>query len=201
MRNTAGSNALLFTLVSLAFVLLALSTSSSSAADSAAFKRAVDALCRETGLRRGGQTTLVKEFNDGRDRFWVKVPLVVDGTKHVYDIHLIDNLTVWQFRPTDWPFHRSQIPAGLGADTFKETKTRKFILSVLARFNRARKYKLYGKPAIKKVGSDFVVTYKTISEEEQERQFRNIEREIAVDPYVSFLVSPRGTIFGLFWGA
>jgi hypothetical protein len=188
-------------LVSLAFVLLALSTSSSSAADSAAFRRAIDALCRETGLRRAGQITLIKEFKYGRDRFWVKVPLVVDGTKHVYDVHLTDNLTIWQFRPTDWPFHHSQIPAGLGADTFKEAKTRKFILSAVDRFNRAGKYKLYGKPAIQKVGSDFIITYETISEEEQERQFRNIEGEISVDPYVSFLVSPRGTIFGLFWGA
>jgi hypothetical protein len=188
-------------LISLAFVLLALSTSSSSAADSAAFRRAIDALCAETGLRRAGQITLIKEFNDGHDRFWVKVPLVVDGTKHVYDIHLTDNLTVWQFRPKDWPFYQTEIPAGLGADTFKEANTRKFILSVVARFKRAGKYKLYGKPAIQKVGSDFVVTYKTISEEEEERQLRNIEGEISVDPYLSFLVTPRGTVFGMFWGA
>lgn len=186
---------------SLAFALLVIYSWSSSAADTAALTRAIDKLCRETGLHRAGAVQLFREFANNDSRYWVKVPLLIDGAKHVYDIHLDQSFNTWQFRPADWPFHDGEIPAGLGYDTLKDWQARAIAASAVTRFNKTRNYKLYGKAAIQKVGNDFLVTYETISEERKQKQFKNIEGPIFMDPYVSFIVTPRGTIFGLFWGA
>jgi hypothetical protein len=189
----------LFTTVALTLVML--TTLSGSAGDTAALTQGVDKLCQETGLRRAGPVQLHREFPNKDNRYWVKVPLLIDGAKHIYDIHLDEHFRAWQFRPTDWPFHHGEIPAGLGYDTFKEPHGRTIALEAVTRLNKIRKYKLYGSAAIQKVANDFLVTYETVSKAEQQKELKNIEGPLFVDPYVSFMVTPRGTVFGLFWGA
>ncbi len=55
-------------------------------------------------------------------------------------------------------------------------------------------------PLIQRVREDFVVTYITMSEEEQTAAMQGPEM-VLLHPYVSFLVTPKGIVFGGFPGS
>jgi hypothetical protein len=48
---------------------------------------------------------------------------------------------------------------------------------------------------MQKVGSNFVVSFETASEKEQKAA------SFPLDAFVSFLITPKGTVFAGFWGA
>jgi hypothetical protein len=69
-------------------------------------------------------------------------------------------------------------------------------VQAVAELNKLLGWKYASGPYIQRVRSGFLVSFVTVTAEEQKRS--NYEY---LDPYVSFLVTPRGTVFGGFWGA
>ena len=88
------------------------------------------------------------------------------------------------------------VDAGVGEDTLKNGRQRRVCVIAVAKLNKLLGWKYAAGPYIQRVASGFLVTFVTVTAEEQKRA--NYE---FLDPYVSFLVTPKGTVFGGFWGA
>jgi hypothetical protein len=178
-----------------AFACIELGISSVSAAHADSFARAVDVICKQTGLRRDGQIKLLRRSKYADLRYRVEVALVVDGRKRLYTVLLDDNFKMVEFQPEGWPF----VPGGLikyppGYDTYREPNGRQMALSAVTRFNQLRNYKPYGQPAIQKVGAYLLVTYQWTSKQ------RRGTGVLYKDAVLSFIVTSRGTVCGQLWG-
>ena len=152
---------------------------------------AVDKLCGWTGLRRQESLEAIKRFpRDENSRFQAQIRLIVDGSVTRYLIRFDSKLNVTHF----FPEHFDWGDVGLGYDTLKDTRCRGVCLAAVTRVNRLLEWRWKSAPEMQKVGNNFVVTFETASRREQETA------SLPLDAYVSFLVTPKGTVFAGFWG-
>jgi hypothetical protein len=122
----------------------------------------------------------------------------------------------------DWHDH------GVGFDTLKDPKIRRRAEAAAKKVNKHLKWKYAFGPEIQRIGRDIAVTYETVPREQPKKQkyfvgraqqrpsqptrtnsassgaAAEVERVIVtgsnmpIDPYITFLVSPKGTVFSAF---
>jgi hypothetical protein len=178
-----------------AFIWMALGILNANGANESDLSKGVDKLCAHTGLQRVGEVRLIKTTPYAGLNYWVRVPLLVEGRKHFYSMHLDKDFRVCDFQPDGWPF----IPGGLieyppGYDTYREPKSRNAAITAVEHLNSIRKERTYGRPAVQKVGSDLLVTYQWTS------HTRTKDGDLVQDACLSFVVTSRGTIYAQTWG-
>jgi hypothetical protein len=98
-------------------------------------------------------------------------------------------VNIYAIEPENYDWHGH----GIGFDTLKDPKTRRWAVAAVKRVNQHLGWKFAFGPEIQKIGRDVLVTYETVSREEQKRTGYSY-----VDPYISFLISPKGTVFAAF---
>ena len=152
----------------------------------------VDDLCRWTGMNRSGPLTAFKRWPTDDPRYTVTTQLNIDGSVRPFTVGFDSRRHVRSFTPE--PFDLSNMSHGLGYDTVKDPKTRARCIAAVNKLNQYLQWTSYGRPAIQKVGSDFIVTYETVSPAES-------KKNMYLDPFVSFLITPQGTVFATFFGA
>ena len=82
-----------------ALISIALGILNANAAHESDFAAAIDKLCAQTGLQRVGPVKLLERTDYADLRYYVQVPLLVEGTKHRYKMHLDDNFRITDFEP------------------------------------------------------------------------------------------------------
>ena len=154
---------------------------------------AVDEFGGWTGLKRVSDLRDIghwktREVSGGNARF----DLIVDGKRMPYQlIFFWDHgaAKIYSIEPEnyDWNGH------GVGFDTLKDLKIREWAEAAAKKINAHLKWKYAFGPEIQRIGRDIAVTYETVSRKEQKRMNYSY-----VDPYITFLVSPKGTVFAAF---
>jgi hypothetical protein len=172
------------------FVLLGILAMSCRAASSESelveVTRATDEMCNWTGLRR------VSSVRDTPTEF--AVDLAVDGKPTHYKANATrthGHVKISHLMPVKFDWH----DVGLGYDTLKDAKARAVALKAVQKANAYLRWRWVSRPQIQRVGRNMVVTYETVTREEQKRS-----GYAYLDPIVSFLVTPKGTVFGFFVG-
>ncbi len=178
-----------------ALIWIALGILNAIGANEDNFSKAVDKLCAQTGLQRIGEVRLLEKTPYVGLNYWVRVPLLVEGRKHFYRMHLDKTFRIRDFEPEGWPF----VPGGLieyppGYDTYREPKGRQAAIAAVEHVNSIRRETTYGRPAVQKVGSDVLVTYQWTS------HTRTKDGDLVQDACLSFVITPRGTIYAQTWG-
>jgi hypothetical protein len=163
-----------------------------TASDRASLTQAVNQLCRLSGMTRRSELSNIQRLpTDGRWRYTAEADLVVDGkTKH-YKFGFDATFRVMHFT--------SGLPAAgcmLGEDTLKDGRLRRMCIQAVTKLNKVLRWRSAVGPYIQRIGSGFLVTFDTVTAQEQKRA--NYE---FLDPYVSFVVTEKGTVCGGFWGA
>jgi len=92
-----------------ALIWIALGILNAIGANEDNFSKAVDKLCAQTGLQRIGEVRLLEKTPYVGLNYWVRVPLLVEGRKHFYRMHLDKTFRIRDFEPEGWPF----VPGGL----------------------------------------------------------------------------------------
>ena len=158
--------------------------------------RSVDLLCRQTGLVRIGKIKMLKSSEYSDAKYWIEVPLRVERSTHLYTALLDDHFSLIEFKPGGWP----EVAGGLlqysaGYDAYHNRAGREVALAAVNQFRRIRGVEVHGRPALQKVGSDVVVTYRWSS------QHAERHGTLYKDAVLSFIVNPRGMVIGEFWGS
>jgi hypothetical protein len=182
-------------LVILALATLAASPPTVSSGDRAAMLRELEQLCGWTGLQRLGDLRDARCGSEHDAGCVAKVDLAVDGKRTHYRINFCrehGRLKICNFIPENYDWH----DVGLGSDTLKDRQARAYALAAVKKLNQHLQWKWVFGPEIQRVGHDIVVSYETVSPEEQKKSGYSY-----LDPYISFLVSPKGTVFAGFFGA
>jgi hypothetical protein len=171
----------------LAFVFTA------AGADERQIASTIDEFCSWTGMKRISELRDIghwKTLHDsgGNARF----DLLIDGKRTKY--HLIflwqqGRAEIYSIEPENYDWHGH----GVGFDTLKDPKIREWAEAAAKRLNAHLKWRYAFGPEIQRIGRDIAVTYETVSREEQKRMNYSY-----VDPYITFLVSPTGTVFAAF---
>ena len=183
-------SALLFTLV---VVAITATTQSDAADEQTELTAAVDALCEATGLRRVSPVELAGSDRHGRH---LKATLAADKREMRYDITFEWSGKVASFMPQKFAFG----DVGLGYDTLPKGPEREMCIRITRPLGERLGWKWVSGPVIQRVREDFVVTYITMSEEEQTAAMQG-PKMVFLHPYVSFLVTPKGSVFGGFHGS
>jgi hypothetical protein len=155
---------------------------------------AINQLCHWTGLRRLGPVTSVERWRTNDPGYNVRLQLAVDGSPRPYVVRFDSRRRLLSFEPES--FDLSGVSQGLGYDTVKDRHARACSIAAVNHLNEHLRWTWYGQPAIQRVGPDFLVTYETVSAAEQRRS-----HYMYIDPYVSFVVTPKGTVFATFFGS
>jgi hypothetical protein len=185
--------------VSLAALTFAASAVSASPADRASMLRQLDQVCTWTGLRRVGDLRQVKYWQQDRDAGCkAKVFLVLEGRRIDYSVEFRrerGELKFWALSLPDsaWAAKRSDWRdfTGLGADTLKDPRARDFALAAVNKLNKNLRWHWFGQPRMQKVGSHIIITFETISREQRNEPGWYLRY---VDPFDTFIVSPKGTV-------
>lgn len=141
-------------------------------------------------MTRAGSIHGVERWSTENPGYNVAVHLNVDGSTRPYLVRFDSNQRLLSFTPEAMNLGDISI----GADTFKDPKARSHCVAAVDNLKPHLDRTWYEPPAIQRVGSDFIVTYFSVSPSEQDMRLYN-------DPYISFLVTPKGTVFALFFGA
>lgn len=153
----------------------------------------VDQFCGWTGLKRVSELRDIghwktREDSGGNARF----DLLVDGKRTQYRLIFFwqhGRAKIYSIEPENYDWHGH----GVGFDTLKDPKVREWAIAAAKKVNAYLKWKYAFGPEIQRIGRDIAVTYETVSREEQKRTNYSY-----VDPYITFLVSPKGTVFAAF---
>lgn len=151
-----------------------------------------DELCQCTGLKRSGAITSVERWTGSTHGYNVKVPLEIDGSLRSIVVRLNSKFQILAFEPESLDL--SMMSSGIGEDSVKNDKIRSMCVAAVNKSNKHLHLTWYGQPAIQRVGENFMVTYLTVSPAEQ-------KEKLYFDPCVSFLMSPKGTVYAIFFGS
>ena len=148
----------------------------------------IDALCACAGLKLTGAVTAT---TNPEDRYTVAdFQVAVDGTTRRYHAHFNQRHFLYNFLPEDYaPYMTSNY-----LDTVHDQNTRASLIEHVKLVNVCLKWKLYGGPIIQPIANAFLVTYLSVPEEE-------VKKNAYLDPYVTFIISPSGTVLGAFYMA
>ena len=162
--------------------------------DRVAMVRELDQLCSWTGLRRLTDLRDLQPWKRPRDSGCsAKVDLALDGKRRHYKLNFAQyhgSLKICNFIPDDYEWYG----VGIGFDTLKDPAARAFALAAVKKLNEHLHWKWKFGPEIQRAGGDILVSYETVSPKDP-------NYALYIDPYVSFLVSPKGTVFAGFFGA
>jgi hypothetical protein len=153
----------------------------------------VDQFCSWTGLKRVSELRDIGHWKTRHDSGGnARFDLLVDGKLTKY--HLIffwhhGRANIYSIEPENYDWHGH----GVGFDTLKHPKIREWAVAAAKKVNAHLKWKFAFGPEIQRIGRDIAVTYETVSREKQKRMNYSY-----VDPYITFLVSPKGTVFAAF---
>jgi hypothetical protein len=173
------------------FAFFACSTRPGGADARQMLTRSVDELCRHTGMTRVGPIGNIERLQPGSTGYVISVHLNADGTTRPYRIPYRSENHPVAFRPDE--FYLSEAGKGLGFDTVKDTEVRSRCIAAVSRLNQHLQWTWYGPAAIQPLGENYIVTYETVSPAEQ-------KKDLYLDPYVTFVVTPKGTVFAVFFG-
>jgi hypothetical protein len=155
----------------------------------------LDRLCAWTGMTRAGPIKSIKYPDKDDSSYVVSVELAVGKRIRAFRLWFDSDRQLERFMPDDL-----RIEVGVGNDTLHDSQARDACMAAVRRLNEHLGWKWHSGPAIQKIGQDFLVTYQTLSDE-QMISTENDTVMISLDPYVSFLVTPSGVVFGALWGA
>lgn len=143
-------------------------------------------------MKRSGPIVSIVQWGSDDPGCNVRLTLVVDGRRQPFIIRFNSDRELFNFQPVH--FDLSSMSQGLGYDSVMIPGVRERCIAAVNHMNRRLRWPQYGSPAIQRVGSNFIITYLAIPPSEQ-------RKHIYLDPYVSFLVTPKGTILVGFFGA
>jgi hypothetical protein len=184
---------------SIALLTLATSPVVGSTADHATMLRQLDQVCSWAGLRRSGDLRNLDYWKQGRDAGCkAKVLISVEGKRADYDIEFRREqgaLKFWALLAPDslWAPNRSDWRGfkGIGFDTLKDPQARAFALAAVNKLNRHLRWRWSSAAAMQKIGTHILVVFETISPQQKKEPGWFLRY---VDPYDSFVVSPKGTV-------
>jgi hypothetical protein len=156
------------------------------------FAAALDKLGTSTGMIRVGKVRHVDPWPADNPGATVSVYFRVDGDIRLMNVRYTSNDRLLSFQPK-WS-NLADLRDGLGSDHVKDPIERALCIASVDQFHQRYPWVYYGRPAIQRLGRDFLVTYYTVSPSDP--RFLDY-----IDPYVSFLITPRGTLIATFWGA
>lgn len=159
--------------------------------DLATLTRTIDQLCSWTGMMRSSPILKVERWRTEKPGYNVAVRLAVEGAVKQYLIRFDSERTLLSFTPVGQNLGHTS----LGADSVRDPAARDACIAAIAKLNKNLRWIWYGSAAIQRVGLNFIVTYASVSDKDLKKP--NV---IYIDPMVSFLVTPRGTVFSAFWG-
>ena len=154
----------------------------------------IDQLCERTGMRRVSPIKSVERWRTPNPGSNVRLDIFADNAVQHYLIRFDSKRRLLSFQAEDADL--SGLAQGLGFDNVRNSRRRAVCIAAVTKLNSYLHWTYYGRPAIQKDGPNFLVTYETVSEAEQRKSNYGY-----LDPYVSFLVTPRGTVIATFWGA
>ncbi|MFC1462666.1 hypothetical protein ACFLQU_03580 [Verrucomicrobiota bacterium] len=150
----------------------------------------LDSFCKLTGLRRIGPIVECQKRTDSDGpAFYCRAYLQYDREPVAYHVNFNEDKRVIHFMPANMAPGRA-----IGRDTVKTPK-RQQLLSAVRRVNATLSLGCFGQPRMQKTQGYYVVTFYSMPEHMLK------EREPHQDPYISFLVTESGAVFGVFWGA
>jgi hypothetical protein len=153
----------------------------------------VDQFCNWTGLKRVSELRDIGHWKTRQDSGGnARFDLLVDGKRMQYRLIFFWErgvAKIYSIEPENYDWHGH----GVGFDTVKDPKTRQWAEAAAKKVNAHLHWKFAFGPEIQRIGRDIAVTYETVSREEQKRMNYSY-----VDPYITFLVSPKGTVFAAF---
>jgi hypothetical protein len=150
--------------------------------------REIDKLCACIGATRASGITSMEKWPSGPRRYHVHTDLIVEGQKKDYQIWFDGTRHVITFGPQELFPHTAQ---GTGFDTLKDSAMRTFLTRRVELANQCLHVALYPPVAIQPAGDNFQVTYYSVPTEARE------QNAFLLDPYMSFTVTRRGTVFAL----
>jgi hypothetical protein len=176
----------------------------------------IDQFCGWTGMKRVSELRDIghwKTLHDsgGNARF----DLVVDGKRTRYRLIFFweyGRAKIYSIEPENYDWHGH----GVGFDTLKDPKIRRWAEAAAKKVNAHLRWKYAFGPEIQRIGRDIAVTYETVPRPPPTRTISipsktaptateaGAERVIVtgsnlpIDPYITFVVSPKGTVFAAF---
>jgi len=176
--------------LALCLVLASCTTPSPDSPEGRVLNAAVNNLCQATGLQRSGPIGRLTPWKAGGGT--VTVRLSCDGQSRPYAVAFDKHLRLVSFGPIAQSL--AGLQHGLGYDTVKDPATRAVCLAAVAKLNANLGWMYYTAPTMQPFGANYVVTFNTIPP-----TARNMT--LALDAYVSYLVTPRGTVYAVILGA
>jgi hypothetical protein len=185
--------------ISIALLMLHASAVFGSTADHATMLRQLDQVCGWTGLRRLGDLRKLHYWKQGGDAGCkAKVLIAVEGKRADYDIEFRREngaLKFWALLAPDSLYGPNRADwrgfRGIGFDTLKDRQARAFALAAVNKLNRHLRWRWFSDAAMQKIGTHILVTFETISPQQKKEPGWFLRY---VDPYDTFIVSPRGTV-------
>lgn len=160
---------------------------------------ALEELCRLTGLQQAGPIKSVKRLEVDYPAYIVLVDLRSKQGVRLYRVSLDSEKDLVRFMPENNEWEDESV--GLGYDTLGASHLRPMLTKRAGQFLDAKGWARFGAPTIQKQGTRYLVTYETISAEEQKEIRERKDVIIIIDPYISVLISPTGEVLGSFFGA
>ena len=94
--------------------------------------------------------------------------------------------SLWAPKRSDWRDFK-----GIGYDTLKDLRARAFALAAVNKLNRHLRWHWFSDARMQKIGSHILVVFETISPQQKKEPGSFLRY---VDPYDTFIVSPKGTV-------
>lgn len=154
------------------------------------FESLIDEFCSWAGMIRSGSIRDIQRWPTENPGYNVAVHLNVDGSTRPYLIRFDSRQRLLSVTPESMNLGDIRI----GANTLQDPEPRSLCIAAVSKLKPHLGRTWYGPPAIQRVGSDFIVTYVTVSPSEQKKNVYN-------DPYISFLITSKCTVFAVFFGA
>ena len=150
----------------------------------------LDNLCKLTGLRRVGPIAGCQKRTDAAGpTFHCRAFLEYHREPVRYHIHLDGDKRVTSYAPANMTLSASH-----RSDTLRGGK-RMALLTAVKRANATLGLGCFGNPIMQKTGDHYVVTFLSMPE----HMLKEAKRT-RIDPYISFLVTESGKVFGVIRG-
>jgi hypothetical protein len=154
----------------------------------------VDEVCAWTGMRRIGPIVSWERWRSDAGGYNVEADLRTEGAIRRYLFRFDKKRTILSYQPLHSDL--SNLRTGPGLNSAANLQRRAACIAAVSKLNRNLHRTYYGKPTIWKDGRNFAVIYETVSRAEQERT-----GFAYLDAFVTFIVTPNGTVTAIFLGA
>jgi len=142
-------------------------------------------------MKRVGPIENIEQWRGELRGYNVYAKLLLDGKIVPYEISFDDG-GLFNYWPRKY---KCKAAEGTGYDTLKDPATRRLCIGAVQKLNRYLRWRFYDPAAIQKDGTGYRVSYLTVSPQERSRP-----GIILLDPYVNFMISRAGIVFGISHG-